>query len=117
MTEFNIKFKDENQFISFDDDTEYIAGCETCDYGSEYINTFSFYTTNYTVNVEFNQMYSYSVSVGDILKILVVELCKFTEEEFIEYIKNSIENLGEEKATQHYRNENPLKKLEVTKGE
>lgn len=112
MTILNIKFKDENYLISLDDDIEAYDGCETCNYGSQYINYFSFNTTNYIVEVEFNQMYEFAVSVGDIIKIFAVELSKFTEKEFIEYLTERIKHLGEEK-TNKWNNNNPLKKLEV----
>lgn len=117
MTFFNIKFKDGNFFISLDDEMEGFGGCETCDYGSQYINRFSFVTTNYIVDVEFNQMYEYAVSVGDIIKIIAVDLGNFTEKEFVEHVRNHIQCLGEEKAKVHWDKENPLKKLEVKERE
>lgn len=44
------------------DDTEWYPGCETCDYGSKYINDVLITLTKYRVHVKTNQMYSYVLS-------------------------------------------------------
>ena len=113
MTYFYTKFKDGNTFIALEEEVKHSQGCITCDFGSEYINRFSFVTTNYFVDVEFNQMYEYAVSVGDVVKILAVELGNFTEREFVEYVQDRFEGLAKEKAAEQSNGQSPLKKLEI----
>lgn len=90
----NIKFSDGNEFIYYNDDTEHYPGCETCDYGSEYINNIYIETTNYKVDIVFNQMYEYAFSTSDAIRIFAtVKLSDMTEREFIDHLEYSFRGM------------------------
>ena len=86
MGNLNIAFADGNELLGLDEDHYSYGGCPTCDYGSEYINEITLYTTNYIIETVFNQMYEYTFSVSDGIRILAVDLGSMTESEFIQYI-------------------------------
>lgn len=86
MGKLNIAFADENELIDLDEDSYSYGGCPTCDYGSQYINEITLYTTNYTIEAVFNQMYEYAFSTADAIKILAVDLRSMTEEDFVKHI-------------------------------
>lgn len=74
-------------------DEEHFNGCETCDYGSQYINYFDIKLTQYEIHAEVNQMYSYRFSSGDLLKIIMPNIDaikQMTELEFSEFIKEKL---------------------------
>ncbi len=82
----NIKFADNNEFISYSDDTWSSPGCPTCDYGSKYVNEITIITTHYRVNIEIREMYEYAFSEADAIKMFAVDLHSMTEAEFLGYI-------------------------------
>lgn len=84
--DLNIKFADNNEFISYSDDSWFSPGCPTCDYGSKYVNEISIITTHYRIDITLRQMYEYAFSTADAIKILAVDLRGMTEEEFLSYI-------------------------------
>ena len=84
--DLNIKFADNNEFISYSDDSWSSPGCPTCDYGSKYVNEISIITTHYRIDITLRQMYEYAFSTADAIKILAVDLRGMTEEEFLSYI-------------------------------
>lgn len=90
MSQLNIKFKDGNELITFYEDSSYMPGCETCDYGSEYTNEIEITTTNYRIKLVFVQMYEYGFSIADAMRIFAVDLKNMTEQEFIEYIEREV---------------------------
>lgn len=70
-------------------DTWATEGCETCDYGSSYVNEFKIYLTSGTVHIEIDTMYEYALSEGDMMKIIlpnVEEIKQMTEGQFCEWI-------------------------------
>lgn len=74
--------------ISTDEDST--RGCETCDYGSEYINTMEITLTKYKVIAVMNQMYEYAVSTEDTLNLFlpnIDQISRMTEDEFIAWFK------------------------------
>lgn len=76
--------------VEYADDTEYSAGCETCDYGSEYINNIAITLTKYKIIVVLNQMYSYALSESDIMTLLLSayeEIRSMTEAQFTKWFK------------------------------
>ena len=85
----NIKFADNNEFISYSDDTWSSPGCPTCDYGSKYVNEITIITTHYRINVELRQMYEYAFSEADAIKMLAINLGGMTEAEFLAYINKA----------------------------
>lgn len=82
----DIKFADGNTLIDLDEGSYSYGGCPTCDYGSEYINEITLYTTHYIIEAVFNQMYRYAFSIADAIKILAVDLGSMTETEFVQHI-------------------------------
>ena len=91
----NIKFADGNELINYNDDTEHYDGCETCDYGSMYINDITVETTNYNISAHFNQMYEYAFSSADAIKIFAVGITAMTEEQFVEYLEKEFNEILE----------------------
>ena len=77
-------------------DNEYESGgCPTCDYGSRYINNISFIMTEHCMLIECQNEYDYSLSEGEIMKIIlpnIDEIKQLTELQFIEWIKDKINN-------------------------
>ena len=74
--------------ISTDEDS--MRGCETCDYGSEYINTMEITLTKYKVIAVVNQMYEYAISTEDTLNLFLPnfdQISRMTEDEFIAWFK------------------------------
>lgn len=82
----NIKFADNNEFISYEDDSWASSGCPTCDYGSEYVNEITIITTNYRIEIVLNQMYEHAFSTAEAIKMFAVDLHSMTESEFLGYI-------------------------------
>lgn len=79
--------------INYVDDTSYTAGCETCDYGSEYVNDITITLTKHEVHAVLNQMYGYAISEGDLMKTLLPayeEIRAMTESQFVEWFKECL---------------------------
>ena len=79
--------------INYSDDTSYISGCPTCDYGSEYINEIRIDLIKYKIFVKLNQMYDFALSEGEIIKLFLSnynEIQGLTEKEFIDWIKQKL---------------------------
>jgi hypothetical protein len=75
-------------------DTESYNGCETCDYGSEYINEFTIYLTKGNIQFKVNQMYDYAVSEDYMMKLFlqnIDEIKQMTELNFFEWLKGNLE--------------------------
>lgn len=71
-------------------DEDSISGCETCDYGSEYISRMVITLTKYKVIAAVNQMYEYAVSTEDTLNLFlpsIDQILRMTEDEFIAWFK------------------------------
>lgn len=72
----------------------YIEGCETCDYGSQYINNLEIIENdNTTTTIALDNMYEYAFSEADLMKLL--------------YDTNTIEDfivLAINKFVENYRN-------------
>lgn len=74
-------------------DTNEFPGCETCDWGSQYINeyTIEMFSGNLTIKAE--QMYEYPLSEGYMMETLLPNLeiiKKMTEDEFSKWIEDKI---------------------------
>ena len=88
-----IKLKD-GGLVNYEDGTTYFAGCPTCDYGSEYINDINLTFSKIRVLYSVSRMYSYAVSTGYIMKILLNNMNSFsnmTEEGFKEWFYKKLE--------------------------
>lgn len=95
-------------------DEEHFDGCETCDYGSQYINYFDIKLTQYKIHSEVNQMYNFRFSSGDLLNIILPNIDRIkqmTELEFSEFMKEKLST----KRSPHDEMINFTAKFEVTK--
>lgn len=70
-------------------------GCETCDYGRQYINYFTVHFVNSPpLHIEVSQMYDFLLSTDFLMKLFLQNLDEIklmTEGECLEYIINTIE--------------------------
>lgn len=85
--------------IEYQDDTEYCPGCETCDYGSEYINKITITMTHFKIRVVINNMYNHAISESDIMKTLLPayeEIRKITEAQFATWFHERLIELMKE---------------------
>lgn len=80
-------------------DSWHMDGCETCDYGSNYVSEFTVELTQGTLNIEYEKMYEYALSEDTLMKLFLInvnEIKAMTEKEFIEWLLESlIEKAGE----------------------
>jgi hypothetical protein len=75
-------------------DKESYGGCETCDYGSSYINEFNIKMTQGTIRIKMSAMYEYVLSEGYMMETLlhhVDAIRAFTENEFYTWLKLKLE--------------------------
>ena len=83
--------------VNIETDNDYIAGCPTCDYGSEYINDIVIKTTKFKAMFKISQMYDYVYS--DLLKTIlgnIDEIKNMSELSFIKwFIDNTLKNKDE----------------------
>lgn len=88
-----IKFTD-GALINIEYEDDHIAGCPTCDYGSEYINEYTFvFKDNKKLEVKVNNMYRYCFSEGDMMRIILpnVDFIKtMSEKEFCDWLVSEI---------------------------
>ncbi len=69
------------------------GGCETCDYGSHYINEFTLELKGFDFRVTIDNMYNYGYSEDKLMKLLlpnIEEISKMTQEEFMDYVKKNV---------------------------
>ncbi|MBR8661181.1 hypothetical protein [Brevibacillus sp. NL20B1] len=79
-------------------DSWYSPGCETCDYGSNYINEFEIQLTTGVIKIEVDQMYEYALSDGYMMQLLLpnVEKIKGMDEaEFFDWLKEQMKDSGD----------------------
>ena len=80
--------------VNIETDNDYIEGCPTCDYGSEYINDIVITTTKFKAMFKISQMYDYVYS--DLLKTIlgnIDEIKNMRELSFIMwFIDNTLKN-------------------------
>lgn len=107
--EYLFKLKD-GFLISFDiDNWCESSGCETCNFGSEYINECNIIFSDYLVNIKISEMYEYAISTDFWIKLFCQNCLIFTsmtQKEVINFIENKIKEIDT-----HYDNEfNVIKK-------
>lgn len=82
--------------ISIETDADCTRGCDTCDYGSVYINEIIIRLTKFEIQAGVRQMYEYMLSEGDIMRIMIShndEIKTMTEDEFAKWFKDQIYNI------------------------
>ena len=98
IKDFVIKLKDGGiQDIKYD--SEHYSGCETCDYGSEYIQDFDVILSTGILKLHINQMYEYLLDEDYLMKLFLRNVDKIkqkTENEFCEWFEDNIKNKTED---------------------
>ena len=85
---------EDGELINFREDHYYSDGCETCDYGSSYVQDFTIETIKGNYYFNMSQMYEYPVSHEFMFKTILpnVEVIKqMTIKEFIAWITKELE--------------------------
>ena len=72
--------------LSVDYDDFSRRGCETCDFGSEYIDEFSIDLTKLKIEVHINMMYEHFISEGWLMRQLLSADHGMTEKEFADWM-------------------------------
>lgn len=83
--------------VNIEQDNWNSHGCETCDFGSSYVNELTVYLTKHKIITRIDKMYDYLLSDGDLFKIFIGgldEIKEMTEEEFIKWLELKIKELG-----------------------
>ncbi len=79
-------------------DTRYVSGgCDTCDYGSEYINNLDIILSQFSIRVEAKGEFEYLLSISDLIKLFTQnykEIEQKTEEEFHLWIGEKISEIA-----------------------
>ena len=99
--------------INYSDNTRYIPGCVTCDYGSQCINNINIDLQRHSIHIKLNQMYDYALSEG-MMMILLLSNCEkimqMTENQFIEWLKEQIKEIVKD----CYDGEDAFRSFDVT---
>ena len=86
--------------VDIETDIESSGGCETCDYGSSYINYFTVKMTTGILSIEIDNMYEYCLSEGDLMVLFTSnyeKIQQMDEKTFIRWVKQILrEKYGEE---------------------
>jgi hypothetical protein len=90
--------------LNIEEDQDYTSGCETCDYGSNYVNSFDIELTTIKIHIEASQMYEYVLSEGHMMKAIlpnVDEIKEMTEIEFAKWLKEKLSEIIKEDSLSH----------------
>lgn len=68
------------------------GGCETCDYGSSYIDDFTIEMTKIKIRIYLNTMYEHAISEGKLMRILLSSDKNMDELEFADWLYKKIHN-------------------------
>ena len=115
MKELLLQMKD-GGIVNYYDDCNYLPGCPTCDYGSEYINNISMDLTKYKVYVETKRMYRYALTEAYVMRLFLTNyetIKAMTENEFIEWFKKEIEDTVGDREETEEKNKT-LKEFSIT---
>jgi len=83
----------DGDLISFDETHDYDGGCETCDYGSSYVQDFSIVTNKGSLHLNVDEMYQYAISHDYLLKLILPNAVNFTTmtvEEFFTWFETEV---------------------------
>jgi len=81
--------------LSVDYSTEEHPGCETCDYGSKYIDDFTIDMTTLKADVRIDVMYEHAISENWLMRRLLSADRNMTEREFVDWLGSVLtEELG-----------------------
>lgn len=79
---------------NIESDKNYTRGCETCDYGSCYVNEYIITLKNHKIEIEAKEMYEYAFSDQHMMEIILPNVDKIKqmeEKEFYKWIKEEFE--------------------------
>jgi len=85
--------------LEIESDTWSERGCDTCDYGSSYVNKFEVELTSGKIYIEIDNMYEYAMSEGSMMEIMlknIEDIKTMNESDFVEWLKVKIEKEVEE---------------------
>lgn len=102
--------------VNWEDDLEYIPGCPTCDYGSEYINDITITMTKMKIRVVLNQMYEHALSEGDLMRLILPAYEKvknMTEDGFVAWFKENLLSLMQKNDCYVYDDEKLVREYTV----
>lgn len=74
-------------------DNYHYDGCETCDFGSEYVNEYDIKMTKGVLVVKIEQMYDYALTEGFMMSTMlknIDNIKEMTENEFVEWLKKEV---------------------------
>lgn len=84
----------DGDIVNIENDRDYWSGCETCDYGSRYVNYFDLELSKIRIKIEASEMYEYPFSEGHMMKVLLgnIDTIKgMAEQEFADWLKVELE--------------------------
>lgn len=76
-------------------DSDFSSGCETCDYGSSYVNKIDIEMATGVIRVRASQMYDYPMSDGYLMQLMLPnydQIKEMTEQGFFEWLKASLDS-------------------------
>lgn len=83
-------------------DTLCYQGCDTCDYGSRFINEFTVVLTSGRIDIELNKMYTYTLSEDYLMRLFlnnVDHIKQLTEFKFYEWLKKEMNEVNADDVT------------------
>ena len=89
----------DGDLLEFSEDNSHFDGCETCDYGSTYVQSFTVKTTQGDTRFELEKMYSYPITHDFFFKTILPNIDKIKEmtiTQFIQYLEEQFEAAGGE---------------------
>lgn len=75
-------------------DTDSYSGCETCDYGSSYVNEFTIIMENGRIEIKVDNMYYFGISESFLMKTFLqnaASISNMTESEFIAWLEQTFD--------------------------
>lgn len=81
-------------------DSHYSSGCDTCDYGSSYVNEFKIKTSTGEITIEIDTEYDYTVTEDYLMRLFLQNVDKikqFTEGEFYDWLRKKVDEDVHEK--------------------
>lgn len=76
-------------------DAKYYPGCETCDFGSSYVNNVTIEMTTGNIEIKVDQMCNYALSEGYMMKLLIANIDairQMEEQEFFQWLKAHLQD-------------------------
>ena len=94
--EYLIKMID-GGILNIETDNESYAGCDTCDYGSKYINYITITMSQYILTIEITNEYGYALSVENAMHIFLrkhSDIECLYEKEFKSWFKKELKQIS-----------------------